>query len=117
MKRWRTPTAGGRWASCTTTGTGRGGDGASPPRRARPPTPSPPAPPPPPRQYDQAVAQCQKVMRGEPNYWWAFINLAWAYEQKGMYPEAITQFEKSLKEWPDSSLALAGLAQDRKSVV
>ncbi len=46
------------------------------------------------RQYDQAIQQCQKALELDPDSVLAHYNLGRAYEEKGMYAEAITVFRK-----------------------
>jgi adenylate cyclase len=47
------------------------------------------------RQPDQAIEQCQKTIEMELNFHEAHWFLGWAYEQKTMYEEAITAFQKA----------------------
>ncbi len=48
------------------------------------------------RQYDQAIEQLQKTLELDPNFSWAHYLAAWAYEQKGMYEEAVTALKNAL---------------------
>jgi serine/threonine-protein kinase len=64
------------------------------------------------RQYDESIAQCRKVLQLEPGFDFAKLFLGEAYLGKGLYPEAIAQFE-SLTGWQRTGLlakaqALAG---------
>ena len=62
------------------------------------------------RQYDQSIEQSRQVLQGTPNFVWAQINLAWAYEQTRMFDEAIAQFQTAVKlPGPASTLAMASL--------
>jgi tetratricopeptide (TPR) repeat protein len=46
------------------------------------------------REYDQAIEQCKKVIEMEPGYGEVYSQLRRAYEQKGMYREALDADEK-----------------------
>ncbi len=46
------------------------------------------------RQYDQAVEQLRRVLDTDANFPLAHLYLGWAYEQKGMFEEAIAEFQK-----------------------
>ncbi|OFV97376.1 MAG: hypothetical protein A3H28_02820 [Acidobacteria bacterium RIFCSPLOWO2_02_FULL_61_28] len=62
------------------------------------------------RQYDQSIEQSLRVLQMNPNFVWAQINLAWAYEQRMMFDEAIAQFQTAAKPpGPASTLAMASL--------
>jgi TolB-like protein/DNA-binding winged helix-turn-helix (wHTH) protein/Tfp pilus assembly protein PilF len=55
------------------------------------------------RRYDQAITQLRSVLQTSPKFPLAHLWLGRAYEQKGMYGEAITEFEEAetaLKDWP-----------------
>jgi tetratricopeptide (TPR) repeat protein len=47
------------------------------------------------RQYDQALEQGRKTLELSPTFDWAHEILALAYEQKGMYDEAIAEYEEA----------------------
>jgi adenylate cyclase len=47
------------------------------------------------RQYDQALEQGRKILELYPTFDWAHDILALAYEQKGMYDEAIAEYEEA----------------------
>jgi serine/threonine-protein kinase len=49
------------------------------------------------RQYDEALEQCWKVSELYPNSFWPSFFSALAYEQKGMYGEALAESEKAIK--------------------
>ncbi len=46
------------------------------------------------RQYDQAIQQLRRVIDTDANFPQAHLYLGWAYEQKGMFEEAIAEFQK-----------------------
>jgi TolB-like protein/Flp pilus assembly protein TadD len=48
------------------------------------------------REYDQAVEECQTALDLDPNFARAHANCGLAYEAKGMYREAVTEFEKAV---------------------
>ena len=67
------------------------------------------------RHYDEAISQLRSVLQTSPKFPLAHLWLGRAYEQKGMYPEAITEFEQAgtaLKDWP-VIIAAAGHAYAR----
>jgi TolB-like protein/DNA-binding winged helix-turn-helix (wHTH) protein/tetratricopeptide (TPR) repeat protein len=64
------------------------------------------------RDYDLAIDQFQKTLELDANFPPPYTFLAAAYEQKGMFDEAITAFQKALTvtQGPPKTLAMAGLA-------
>jgi tetratricopeptide (TPR) repeat protein len=48
------------------------------------------------RRHDEAIEQYRKALDMDPNFPAAHFNLALAYEQKGMYTEAMAGFEKAI---------------------
>ena len=46
------------------------------------------------RKYDQAIEQLRGVIDRDANFPQAHLHLGWAYEQKGMFEEAIAEFQK-----------------------
>jgi len=62
------------------------------------------------REYDRTVEANQKALNLDPGYAIAMINLARAYEQRKLYPEAGVIFQRMLAAAPDEPaiLALAG---------
>jgi TolB-like protein/DNA-binding winged helix-turn-helix (wHTH) protein/cytochrome c-type biogenesis protein CcmH/NrfG len=67
------------------------------------------------RHYDEAITQLRSVLQTSPKFPLAHLWLGRAYEQKGMYPEAIIEFEEAgtaLKDWP-VIIAAAGHAYGR----
>jgi tetratricopeptide (TPR) repeat protein len=63
------------------------------------------------RRYDEAMAQAQKTLKLDPNFYYAHYLLGWAYLQKGMYGQAIAEARKSLElnpePWGKGLLAVA----------
>jgi serine/threonine protein kinase/Flp pilus assembly protein TadD len=69
------------------------------------------------RQYDQAIEQFRKTIELEPAQWILgsiYWRLGAVYEKKGMYVEAIAEYQKGMKLSGDSDLA-AALEQDYKT--
>ena len=64
------------------------------------------------RNYDQAINQFQKTLELDANFPPPYTFLGAAYEQKGMFEEAIAAFQKalSINQGPAKILAIAGLA-------
>src|SRR5262249_18055131 len=55
------------------------------------------------QRYEEAITQLRSVLQTSPKFPIAHLWLGRAYEQKRMYPEAITEFEQAgtaLKDWP-----------------
>jgi hypothetical protein len=48
-------------------------------------------------RVDAAIEECNKILEIDPNFFPARRYLGLAYEQKGMYEEAIAEFQKALK--------------------
>jgi TolB-like protein/Flp pilus assembly protein TadD len=55
---------------------------------------------------DKALEQTRRALALQPNHWWALMTMGWAYEQKGMFQEALSAFRKS----SDSNLKTASIA-------
>ena len=53
------------------------------------------------RRYDDAIAQCDRAFKIDPNFYYTHYLLGWAYQLKGMQREAITSLRKSLELNPD----------------
>jgi len=53
-------------------------------------------------EYDQAIEAATRALQIQPANFWARMNLGWAYEQKAMYAEALTQFKAASKQKPMS---------------
>ncbi|HKW33340.1 MAG TPA: tetratricopeptide repeat protein, partial [Candidatus Acidoferrum sp.] len=47
------------------------------------------------RQYDRSIEESKKAIELDPNWFITYFHLARAYEQKGMYAEAVTEVEKA----------------------
>ncbi|HZI87558.1 MAG TPA: protein kinase [Pyrinomonadaceae bacterium] len=60
------------------------------------------------RQYDQTIDQEKKTLEMDPNFALAHRYLGMAYEQKGMYKEAIAEFQKTA-DGSDEELLLGEL--------
>ncbi|MEP7037023.1 MAG: tetratricopeptide repeat protein, partial [Acidobacteriota bacterium] len=61
------------------------------------------------RQYDEAIAQCEKTVNLEPRYYNAYLYLGQAYEQKKMYKEAIATYQKGMSQSERNPKLLASL--------
>jgi len=48
-------------------------------------------------RYDEAIAHCKRLLDVDPNFFPARRYMGLAYEQKGMYAEAIDQFQQGVK--------------------
>ena len=57
--------------------------------------------------YDAAITSLQESLAKDPGFPAAHLWLGRAYEEKSMYPEAIAEFEKVLKELPGWPVAIA----------
>jgi len=53
-------------------------------------------------EYDQAIEAATRALQIQPVNFWARMNLGWAYEQKAMYAEALTQFKAASEQKPMS---------------
>jgi adenylate cyclase len=62
------------------------------------------------RDYDQAIAQCEKSIELDPNFIDSYACAAQAYEQKKMYPEAIANMKKARAIAGDAPTVLTELA-------
>ncbi len=58
------------------------------------------------RQYDQAIQQCLRTLEMDPHFGTAHYNLALAYEQKGMFEEAIREMQAAIAEYGDGGMDL-----------
>ena len=61
------------------------------------------------RDYDRAIAQCQKTIEMDPNFSPSYFCTAQAYEQKGMYREAIASMARARTLIGDDPSLLAEL--------
>jgi serine/threonine-protein kinase len=78
------------------------------------------------RRYDEAIAQCQKALEMDRNFFLAHYRLGQAYEQKGMFAEAITAMQRAVELSPDNIemlgalgrvLAVAGRREEARRIV
>ena len=53
-------------------------------------------------EYDKAIEAATRALQIQPANFWARMNLGWAYEQKAMYAEALTQFKTASEQKPMS---------------
>jgi len=60
-------------------------------------------------EYDQAIVAATRSLQIQPANFWARMNLGWAYEQKAMYPEALTQFKAASQLKPMSMEMTSGM--------
>lgn len=63
------------------------------------------------RQYDQAIEQSLKVLQVDPNFIWAHMILGWAYEQKSMFGDAVTEFQNSIRLSEGGALVIGNLGE------
>ena len=63
------------------------------------------------RQYDQAIATELKCIQRQPKLFWSRVILGWAYEQKGMFPEALAELREAVNLAEGDSFTLAAYAQ------
>ncbi len=63
------------------------------------------------RQYDRAIASELKCLRRQPKLFWAHVILGWAYEQKRMFPEALTELREAAQLTHDASFTLAAFGE------
>lgn len=59
------------------------------------------------RDYDQAIAQCQKALNLEPTFALGHFWLGRSYQAKGMYPQAIAEYRHANQLQPQNPLFLA----------
>jgi TolB-like protein/DNA-binding winged helix-turn-helix (wHTH) protein/Flp pilus assembly protein TadD len=67
------------------------------------------------RRYEEAISHLRSVLQTSPKFPLAHLWLGRTYEQKGMFPEAIAEFEQAgtaMKDWP-VIIAAAGHAYGR----
>jgi tetratricopeptide (TPR) repeat protein len=62
-------------------------------------------------QYDQAIASELKCLQRAPKHFWAHMILGWAYEQKRMYPEALTELREAVQLTNNLPFALAAFGE------
>lgn len=51
------------------------------------------------RRYDEAIHEFKQVLAADPHRSWSRVSLAFCYEQKNMYPEALSEMEKLRSEF------------------
>ncbi len=61
------------------------------------------------RQWDPAIEQLRSAKELDPNFWFDPCFLGRAYEQKGMLPEAIGEFQRAVELEKDNSETWSGL--------
>ncbi len=49
------------------------------------------------RRYDDVLVQVQRSLELEPDYPWLYLYLGWAYQQKGMFPEALQAHQRAVQ--------------------
>jgi tetratricopeptide (TPR) repeat protein len=62
------------------------------------------------RRYDDAIKECREALALEENFFRAHLFIGLAYEQKGMYAEAIAEYKKALSLAEGNVETLASLA-------
>jgi DNA-binding winged helix-turn-helix (wHTH) protein/TolB-like protein/Flp pilus assembly protein TadD len=62
------------------------------------------------RDYDRAIEQCRKMLKIEADFYPAHFWIGQAHEKKGLYKEAIAEYEMAAKISSDSPEVLASLA-------
>jgi len=61
------------------------------------------------RQYDQAIEQYRRAIGIEPKSHWPHMLLAWAYEQTGKFPDAITELQTASRLFDNNPQVVAAL--------
>ena len=77
------------------------------------------------RDYDQALEQCRATLDMDPNYFRARMWLGCAYEQMGLYQEALSEYQKAralddspyVLEWLARAHALSGNPSEARRVI
>jgi serine/threonine-protein kinase len=72
------------------------------------------------RDYDRCIDFSKKLTQRFPDFFPAYVNLAWAYTQKKAYPEAIAEFRQASKlsnnhTWVQATLAYAYAISGKKN--
>lgn len=65
------------------------------------------------RRYDDAIHKCKEILEMDPNFGMAHFFLGQAYEQKGLYSEAIAALEHAVALTEHSAEAMAWLGRTR----
>lgn len=63
------------------------------------------------RRYDDAIGECTQILDMDSNFGMAYFFLGQAYEQKGLYPEAVAALERAVTLTERSAEALAWLGR------
>ncbi|MGI8786427.1 MAG: winged helix-turn-helix domain-containing tetratricopeptide repeat protein [Pyrinomonadaceae bacterium] len=63
------------------------------------------------RKYDQSIAQLQKCIELDPNFGFCYSNLAFAYEEKEMFADAMAAHIKAITLWNEPRDAVVELEQ------
>jgi len=61
------------------------------------------------RQYDEAISQCRKIIEIKPDFYLAHSILGLVYAQKGMFAEAVAEFNESRRIDPEGTFTLGFL--------
>jgi tetratricopeptide (TPR) repeat protein len=61
------------------------------------------------RDFAEALAQAERVVRMEPAFHWGYFFAGWALERLGRGPEAITALREAVRQSSSSPVMLAGL--------
>jgi len=75
------------------------------------------------REYADALAQSEKVVRMEPSFHWGYFFAGWALEQLGRDSEAVTMLKDAARASSNNPVMLAGLGhalatnQDRRAAL
>ncbi len=63
------------------------------------------------RQYDQAIESELGCLRRQPKSFFAHVILGWAYEQKRMFPEALSELRQAVQITNSASFALSAYGE------
>jgi tetratricopeptide (TPR) repeat protein len=63
------------------------------------------------RQYDRAIATELSCLRRQPKSFFAHVILGWAYEQKRMYREAVSELRAAVQRADNASFTLSAYAE------
>ncbi len=62
-------------------------------------------------QYDEAIATELMCIRRNPKIFWSHVILGWAYQQKGMHREALSELQEAVKLTSGMPFAVAAYGQ------
>ena len=65
-------------------------------------------------QFDEAIAEYERILRLNPNYPLAQYHLAQAYEREGRQVQALAEYERFLQTWKDADADLPEVTAARK---